>query len=120
MVTAVGEAHLRRAAHGPERLFTPLGTNQMSIRFFVPGSTKPATVKDFGAVFADVDKPDSTKIELYDRWGTRLWWRYVSKGTTANLEPAVPRRQVDRRRLRGANHHRQRAAGSPHHRRRHA
>ena len=68
----------------PQRLFTPLGTNQMSIRFFSPGTTKPATVKGFGAVFTDVDKADTTKIELYDRWGARLWWHAVPKGPTAS------------------------------------
>ena len=68
----------------PQRLFTPLGTNQMSIRFFSPGTTTPATVKGFGAVFTDVDKADTTKIELYDQWGTRLWWQAVPKGPTAS------------------------------------
>jgi len=68
----------------PQRLFTPVGTNQMSIKFFSPGTTKPATVKGFGAVFTDVDKADTTKIELYDRWGARLWWHAVPKGTAAS------------------------------------
>ena len=67
-----------------QRLFTPIGTNKMSIRFFQPGTTKPATVKGFGAVFTDVDKAGPTKIELYDQWGTQLWWQAVPKGTTAN------------------------------------
>ncbi|MEV4641720.1 hypothetical protein AB0J80_30690 [Actinoplanes sp. NPDC049548] len=68
----------------PQRLFTPVGTNQMSITFFSPGTHTPATVKGFGAVFTDVDKADTTKIELYDRWGARLWWHAVPKGTTAS------------------------------------
>jgi hypothetical protein len=68
----------------PQRLFTPVGTNTMSIRFFEPGSTRPATVRGFGAVFTDVDKANTSKIELYDRWGTRLWWRAVPKGTAAS------------------------------------
>jgi hypothetical protein len=68
----------------PERLFTPLGTNKMRVRFFVPGTTTPAYVSGFGAVFTDVDSPTSTKIELYDRWGTRLWWNYVPKGTASS------------------------------------
>ncbi|MGA5299922.1 hypothetical protein ACPCHT_08340 [Nucisporomicrobium flavum] len=72
------------ATFSPQRLFTPIGTNQMSVRFFSPGTTTPATVKGFGAVFTDVDKADTTKIELYDRWGARLWWHAVPKGTTAS------------------------------------
>jgi hypothetical protein len=71
------------ATFSPERLFTPLDTNKMTVRFFQPGSTKPATVKGFGAVFTDVDLPDSTKIEFYDRWGGQIYWRYVPKGGTA-------------------------------------
>jgi hypothetical protein len=68
----------------PERLFTPWGTNKMSVKFFVPGTTTPATVKGFGAVFTDVDLAGTTKIELYDRWGAQLWWQAVPKGTTAS------------------------------------
>ena len=72
------------ATFSPERLFTPLGTNKMSVKFFVPGSNTPATVNGFGAVFTDVDRADSTKIELYDRWGNQIWWKYVLKGNQAN------------------------------------
>jgi hypothetical protein len=68
----------------PERLFTPLGTNRMSVRFFEPGSNRPATVNGFGAVFTDVDLANTTMIELYDRWGGRLWRHAVPRGTTAS------------------------------------
>lgn len=66
-----------------QRLFTPLGTNTMRVNFFVPGTTTPATVNGFGAVFTDVDRADSTRIDLYDRWGTRLWGQYVPRGPVA-------------------------------------
>jgi hypothetical protein len=65
-----------------QKLFTPLNTTTTRVRFFVPGTNTPATVNGFGAVFTDVDSSTSTKIELYDRNGTRLWWSYVLKGTT--------------------------------------
>lgn len=68
------------ATFSPQRLFTPLGTNKMTIRFFVPGTDQRATVKGFGAVFTDVDEKDSTKIELYDRHGKRIWSSNVPKG----------------------------------------
>jgi hypothetical protein len=68
----------------PERLFTPVGTNQMRVRFFVPGTTIPAYVSGFGAVFSDVDSSTSTKIALYDRSGNRLWANYVPRGTAAS------------------------------------
>jgi len=51
----------------PQRLFTPLGSNVVDVAFFVPGTTTPATVKGFGAVFADVDTTGMTKIELFDQ-----------------------------------------------------
>jgi len=72
----------------PEKLFTPLGTTTTRVRFFVPGSNTRAYVKGFGAVFTDVDSPDSTKIELYDQWGTRLWGGNIPKGPTANKSPS--------------------------------
>jgi hypothetical protein len=72
------------ATFSPEKLFTPIGTNRMSVKFFVPGSKKPATVNGFGAVFTDVDKAGATKIEAYDRWGKRLWWHAVPKGPKAS------------------------------------
>ena len=68
----------------PQRLFAPQGTNRMIVKFFVPGTTKPATVNGFGAVFTDVDKANLSKIELYDRWGALLWQHAVPKGTTAS------------------------------------
>jgi hypothetical protein len=49
----------------PQRLFTPLDTNQMTIRFFVPGTQTRATSSGFGAVFTDVDRP-GTRITYYD------------------------------------------------------
>lgn len=41
-----------------QRLFTPLGSNFMTVNFFVPGTKIPATVSGFGVVFADVDNQD--------------------------------------------------------------
>lgn len=49
----------------PQRLFTPLDTNRLTIRFFVPGSQTPATSAGFGAVFTDVDRP-GTSITYLD------------------------------------------------------
>ena len=55
----------------PQRLFTALGSKRLTVRFFVPGSTTPATSSGFGAVFTDVDRP-GTKIAYFDAMGRRL------------------------------------------------
>ncbi|MGH3917264.1 MAG: hypothetical protein ACRDTC_28205 [Pseudonocardiaceae bacterium] len=68
----------------PEKLFAPLGTTTTRVHFFVPGTTTPASVNGFGAVFTDVDSSTSTKIEVYDQAGNRLWWNWVPRGTAAN------------------------------------
>jgi hypothetical protein len=55
----------------PRRLFTALGSNKVTVRFFVPGSSTSATTDGFGAVFTDVDRP-GTSIAYYDAHGRRL------------------------------------------------
>jgi hypothetical protein len=47
------------------RLFTAPGSNILEIRFFIPGTSIPASVSGFGAVFSDVDTP-VTQVLLYD------------------------------------------------------
>jgi uncharacterized repeat protein (TIGR01451 family) len=54
------------------RLFTQLGSNVTDVTFFVPGSTTPATVSGFGAVFTDVDVAGSTSIAYFDAGGNPL------------------------------------------------
>jgi hypothetical protein len=55
----------------PQRLFTALNSNELTVRFFVPGSQTPATSAGFGAVFSDVDRP-GTKIDYFDARNRRL------------------------------------------------
>jgi hypothetical protein len=50
----------------PFRLFTPFDTNVLDVNFFIPGSKTPATVSGFGAIFTDVDLPDSSKLDFFD------------------------------------------------------
>jgi hypothetical protein len=66
----------------PERLFTALDSNIVEVLFFVPGSATGATVDGFGAVFTDVNRDDSTKIEYYDVNGQLLSSQNVSAGPT--------------------------------------
>src|SRR6185369_598233 len=53
----------------PQRLFTALGSKVSDTSFFIPGTTTPATVSGFGAVFTDVDNVDTTKIQYFDQNG---------------------------------------------------
>lgn len=55
-----------------QRLFTALGTNEYDVQFFVPGSTTPAAVSGFGAVFTNVRLADTTAIEYFDVVGASL------------------------------------------------
>lgn len=64
----------------PNRLFTPIGTNIVEVKFFVVGTKTPATVKGFGAVFTDVDLPNSSKLDFYDRYGNLLLTKWVKPG----------------------------------------
>jgi hypothetical protein len=54
-----------------ERLFSPVGSNIAELRFFVPGTTTPAAVRGFGAVYTDVDT-DHTAFEYFDIQGRLL------------------------------------------------
>jgi hypothetical protein len=54
------------------RLFTALGSNVLNALFFVPGTNIPSTVSGFGAVFTDVDLPESTSVEYFDFRGNLL------------------------------------------------
>ncbi|PYS98774.1 MAG: hypothetical protein DMF63_14380 [Acidobacteria bacterium] len=55
----------------PERLFQARFANEIEIIFFVPGTTRPATVSGFGAVFCDVDS-SNTFIEYYAPDGSKI------------------------------------------------
>jgi len=49
-----------------ERVFSPIGSNIVDLRFYVPGSSTPAVVKGFGAIYIDVDKVENTAFEYFD------------------------------------------------------
>jgi len=56
----------------PQRLFSPVGDNAYEVRFFVAGSSTPATVSGFGAVFTGVDNTTASSIEYFDAAGNSL------------------------------------------------
>lgn len=68
----------------PQRLFMSIGSTVTNVEFFVPGSTDPADVAGFGAVFTDVDTATGAKIEWLDREGGLLASYHVPVGATAS------------------------------------
>jgi hypothetical protein len=58
-------------AFSDERLFSPVGSNVADLSFFVPGTTTPAVVRGFGAVYVDIDT-DHTAFEYFDIAGNSL------------------------------------------------
>jgi hypothetical protein len=66
----------------PQRLFAALDSTITEVLFFVPGTHGPATVDGFGAVFTDVNRNDSTKIEYFDVDGVLLFSQNVLPGST--------------------------------------
>lgn len=54
------------ATFSAQRLFTALGSTITDVSFSVPGSTTPAFVTAFGAVFTDIDVSTSTSIQFFD------------------------------------------------------
>lgn len=50
-----------------QRLFTAIGSNITDVTFFIPGTTTPALTRGFGAIFSDVDLPNITSIQYFDR-----------------------------------------------------
>lgn len=60
-----------------QRLFTSLGSNVLDVSFFIPGSTTPALTTGFGAVFTDVDLPDTTSLQFFDAANSSLGTFFV-------------------------------------------
>jgi len=48
------------------RLFTALGSNIITVFFYVPGTSTPALTSGFGAVFTDVDLANTTTLRFFD------------------------------------------------------
>ncbi len=60
------------ATFSAPRLFTPFETNVLDVNFFQSANNIPATVSGFGAIFTDVDLPDTTKLDFFDSSGDSL------------------------------------------------
>ena len=54
-------------AFSTPRLFAPIGTTKAELKFRIPGTDTAAAVRSFGAVFVDVDKANSSRLQAYDK-----------------------------------------------------
>jgi hypothetical protein len=85
----------------PERLFSPIGSNVVNLRFYVPGTTEPAAVRGFGAVYTDVELKETAAFQFFDVRGKSLG-RFpvpVSKNGLSFLGVAYPSAIVGRVRI---------------------
>lgn len=55
-----------------QRLFVPLGSNQMDVHFFVPGTNIPGATRGFGVIFSDVEQAATTALQFFDTEGNSL------------------------------------------------
>jgi hypothetical protein len=63
----------------PVRLFAPIGSNIVQIYFYKPGTTEPAMVRGFGAIFNDVESVNTTSIRYFGFDGADLNTFFVPK-----------------------------------------
>lgn len=77
-VTAQQWGLIEFATFSSDKLFAPIGDPRVEVRFFVPGTTKPATTQGFGAVFVDVDKAQSSFLEYYSAQNLLIARQFVS------------------------------------------
>jgi hypothetical protein len=68
-----------------QRLFTALGSTELDVNFFVPGTTIPALTRGFGSVFADVDLGNTTSLQFFDASNTSLGTFSVPQGPNGSL-----------------------------------
>ena len=69
-------------AFSAQKLFTAAGSNVTDVRFFVPGTSIPASTSAFGVVFTDVENAGLTKIDFFDLSDVLIYSRNAI--TTAN------------------------------------
>lgn len=72
------------ATFSPSKMFAPIDSVETNIHFFVPGTSLPATVTGFGAIFSDIDLENSSAIELYGADGSLLYKSFLPKAGAAS------------------------------------
>ncbi|MEA2421207.1 MAG: hypothetical protein QOF55_306 [Thermoleophilaceae bacterium] len=93
-------------------LFSPIGSTVTIVDFTVPGSTTPALVRGFGAVFSHVSTAGHSKIEFLDAQGMPITSANVKTGTLAFLGISFDTAQVARVRITSGDNPPDAASGS--------
>jgi len=66
------------ASFSPQRMFAPIGSTITDISFVVPGTSRQAGVRGFGAVFVDVDLANTSKLTLFGADGAVLFESFIA------------------------------------------
>lgn len=82
-----------------ERLFSPIGSNVVDLKFFVPGTKTPGVSRGFGAVYTDIDQVENTAFEYFDAEGKSLGKFDAPPGGLSFLGVAFPEPVVARVRI---------------------
>lgn len=86
-----------------QRMFASVGSNIFDVYFFLPGTSIPAAVDGFGAVFEDVDQSSTTSAEFFGKSGSSLGTYFVPPlpsglsflgAFTNNGKPAIARVRI--------------------------
>ena len=73
-------------AFSPARVFSPIDSNIVQVYFYQPGTSAPASVRGFGAVFKDVELANVTSMRFFGLDGSDLGKYFVPVGTTGQAE----------------------------------
>lgn len=79
-----------------ERLFAVTDAYRMDVRFYLPGTTTPAVVRGFGAVFTGVDVGFSSSISYYDADGQPLGTYRAATGALSFVGVSFPDARIAR------------------------
>jgi hypothetical protein len=74
------------SAFSPTRIFSPIGSNTTDVTFYLAGTTTPAAVRGFGAIFLDVEFPNTSGITYFDAEGHNLATLFAPTGSNAQAE----------------------------------
>jgi hypothetical protein len=74
------------ATFSPTRIFSPLGSVLTDITFTTAGTSTPATVSGFGAIFVNSELSSTSSIQYFDPKGTSLGTFFVTTGGLQQFE----------------------------------